>query len=315
MRSLVIKAIVQQDVLGLDESQPLILQQIVSNQLPERQAWRFMTNEQKLTAFRRWITTQVNENILVSDATGKPWTAKYIQSAYRKGMIRAYKDTHKEALAETPEFYRGRMSQFLESSFAQGERLSKLQFLYTRSFNELQGITDVMSQQMNRILANGIAQGLNPTTIARMLSKNITGITRQRALTLARTEIIAAHADGQLDSFEELGVEELTVMAEWSTAGDDLVCPLCAELEGAVMTIEEARGLIPRHPNCRCAWIPANVGERSRKKLARSVAGTAAKIKASLKKELPKKTRAGEKVPQTVAEAKRRSTWAGKEEI
>ena len=131
VRSLVIKAIVQQDVLGLDESQPLILQQIVSNQLPERQAWRFMTNEQKLTAFRRWITTQVNENILVSDATGKPWTAKYIQSAYRKGMIRAYKDTHKEALAETPEFYRGRMSQFLESSFAQGERLSKLQFLYT----------------------------------------------------------------------------------------------------------------------------------------------------------------------------------------
>ena len=35
-------------------------------------------------------------------------------------------------------------------------------------------------------------------------------------------------------------------------------------------------------------------------------------IKDSIKKELPKRTRAGDKVPQTIAEAKRRSTWAGK---
>jgi len=31
-----------------------------------------------------------------------------------------------------------------------------------------------------------------------------------------------------------------------------------------VLTIEEARGMIPRHPNCRCAYLPANVGESER---------------------------------------------------
>src|SRR5690606_28972829 len=45
------------------------------------------------------------------------------------------------------------------------------------------------------------------------------------------------------------------------TAGDDSVCELCGSLEGVIFTVEEARGLLPRHPNCRCAWIPADVGE------------------------------------------------------
>lgn len=36
---------------------------------------------------------------------------------------------------------------------------------------------------------------------------------------------------------------------------------MCVPLEGTVLKIDEAQGMLPRHPNCRCAWIPANVGE------------------------------------------------------
>jgi SPP1 gp7 family putative phage head morphogenesis protein len=132
----------------------------------------------------------------------------------------------------------------------------------------------------------------------------MTGITRRRALVLARTEIIAAHAEGQLDAFEAMNIEKVGVMAEWSTAGDDLVCAKCEPLEGAIMTVKEARGLLPRHPNCRCAWIPAIDKNRSVYKR---------KFKSSLKAELPKRTIGGEAVPQTVKVAKRRSTWPGKE--
>jgi len=38
-------------------------------------------------------------------------------------------------------------------------------------------------------------------------------------------------------------------------------CELCAPLEGIVLKVSEARGMLPRHPNCRCCFIPANVGE------------------------------------------------------
>jgi hypothetical protein len=83
---------------------------------------------------------------------------------------------------------------------------------------------------------------------------------------IARTEIINAHAEGQLDSFDMLGVEEVGVVAEWATAGDDRVCEECASIEGELFTVDEARGMIPLHPNCRCAWIPA---EKAAKKQAK----------------------------------------------
>jgi hypothetical protein len=43
------------------------------------------------------------------------------------------------------------------------------------------------------------------------------------------------------------------------TAGDDDVCPVCEEIsENGPYTINKARKLIPAHPNCRCAFIPAD---------------------------------------------------------
>ncbi len=81
----------------------------------------------------------------------------------------------------------------------------------------------------------------------------------RRAQILARTEIIRAHAEGQLQEFENWKVLQVNVKAEWITAGDNRVCPQCADLEGSIFTIEVARGMIPLHAQCRCAWIPFNV--------------------------------------------------------
>jgi len=314
VRRATVRTIYDLDALGLDESKPPVFNNLITNvNLPERQAWRFQTNAQKLDSFNKWFSSQVDQEILTTNVKGDPWTAKWVESAYKKGSIRAYTDAHPETLAPTGEFYLGSRAQFLESAFARPERVSKLKFLYTRSYEDLKGITSAMGQQVSRVMANGIAQGQGPATIARELSQTIDGITRQRALVMARTEIIAAHAEGQLDSFKEMNIEKVGVMAEWSTAADERVCPLCDELDGTVMTVEEARGLIPRHPNCRCAWIPANVGEkRERERRFWSKREKQQRIDRSLKKELPKRTRAGDRVPQTVKEAKSRSTWAGK---
>jgi len=305
LRHEVVDLVGTKDVFGLNTSKPLAFN-------VEAQAWRFQTDSQKITSFNKWFQNQINEDILAVDIKGDPWTAKYVDSAYKKGSIRAYTDVHKASLAESPDFYNGSKAQFLKSAFSQPERLSKLRFLYTRSYEDLKGISNAMSQQISRVLADGLSQGVGPATMASRMTKTISGITKKRALVMARTEVIAAHAEGQLDSFEDLGVKEIGAMAEWSTAGDDRVCPLCAELEGTVMTVEEARGLIPRHPNCRCAWIPANVGETEKKKRYWSKEAKQIQIDKSLKAELPKKTRAGEKVPQTVAEARKRSTWVGR---
>lgn len=234
---------------------------ITTHASPEPQAFRFQTNPQKMRSFQRWFQKQVDEDILSVDAQGKPWTAQYVNSAYRQGIVRAYVDKNKPALARSKEFYEGGREMFLRQAFSAPESVQKIEMLYQRSFDQLKGITSQMSQSLSRELSSGLANGLNPRTIARKISKSISEIERKRAEVIARTEIIHAHAEGQLDSFERQGVRELNIMAEWSTAGDDRVCEQCAPLEGVVLTIKEARGMIPRHPNCRCTWIPANVGE------------------------------------------------------
>jgi SPP1 gp7 family putative phage head morphogenesis protein len=73
---------------------------------------------------------------------------------------------------------------------------------------------------------------------------------------LARTEIIRAHAEGTLNNFELAGLENVELQAEFLTAGDDRVCPICSALSGKIYSIKEARGIIPVHPNCRCTWLP-----------------------------------------------------------
>ena len=255
--------IVKDDALGLVTSEPLTFQQ----QVP-RQAYRFLTDANKVKSYRKWLQQQIDANILTVDAvSGKPWTATYAESAYRKGMSRAYTQIHSTELAESIDFYEGSKAQFLKDAFAQPAVLSKIELMYTRAFDELKGVTAAMGQQMSRILANGLIKGDGPRAIARELRRNVSNMTKQRALTIARTEVIMVHAEGQLDAFEMLGVEEVGVMAEWLTAGDDRVCEECGALEGQVFTVDEARGMIPLHPNCRCAWTPFVKGVHKKSRL------------------------------------------------
>lgn len=253
--------IIDLDVFGLKKDNPLTI--FAAN--ASKQAWRFASDTQKVTEFRKWLQTQVDAGILEVNKT-PPWTAEYVESAYKKGMIRAYADTVK-SYGKSASFYKGSQSQFILDAFNQPETMRKIELIYTRAYTDLKGVTDAIGQKLSNVLASGLVSGEGPLSIAREMTRQISSINKQRARVIARTEIISAHAEGQLDSFEKLGVEELTIRAEWSTAGDDRVCELCAPMEGAVLTIDQARNLIPRHPNCRCMWIPANVGESKKGQL------------------------------------------------
>ena len=259
--------------------------------------WRFETNEQKYRAFQRWLKQQVDEGILeVEGSTSRPWTATYVYSAYRKGVERSQAEVKKKR-GETWDL----LTRLLEgSAFTNQVSVERLRLLYMRSFEELQGVTAKMSSQMSRVLADGLAQGRNPREIARQLQKQV-GLAKNQARTIARTEIIHSYAEGQLDALEALGEEEVTAMVEWSTAGDHRVCPRCSSLEGVVLTIKEARGLIPRHPNCRCAWLPADVGEKDEGQI-RQRRQIQLAIERSLKAEFPKASK---------QERHARTTWIG----
>lgn len=270
--------------------------------------WRFQTSLQKLESFRKWLRTQLQSIILMPEEKegAEAWWQNYVEQGYRQGAQRSFDDVHRDS----PRFdqihsnepmpgYKGSVRDWMRSSFGRVVPTEKLKLLAGRVFSDLDGITDYMETGITRALTDGLTRGQHPKQIANEMSKTV-DISLDRAKTLSRTEIIRAHAEGQLDALERMGIEEVGVLVEWSTAGDNHVCSLCKPLDGVVMTIQQARGLIPRHPNCRCAFVPASyLAELNQ-----------TKVQAALSKSLGMERG---KTKRSLAKQKRLSKWVGAE--
>jgi len=226
--------------------------------------WQFHTDPEKVRAFQAWLQAQLAD-LIAGQQQQAIWQA-YVQQGFLMGAGRAFTDTrqrerrlHRQG-QEQLDFYDGTREEFMRDSFGRPESIDKVKLLAGRTFDELDGITDTMSTRMTRELTDGLVEGKNPWQISKDLAHEV-DIGRSRAMLISQTEFIRAHAEGQLDALDKLGVEDVGVAVEFLTAGDDRVCEDCAALEGVVLKLDEARNLIPVHPRCRCAFTPANVGE------------------------------------------------------
>lgn len=217
--------------------------------------YQFISNPDKILSFQKWFQDQVNKGILEVDPifADRPWTAPYVRSAYKSAVVRSYNDTRKQIPGED-EFYEGGKSEFLKQAFDSPTATSQIRMLNIRAFDQLKGVTADMDKKISIVMSDAMAHGWGAAKTARALRKDVVEFGRVRAHRVARTELIHVYAEGQLDSFERMGVEEVGIMVEWLTAGD--ACPLCEAQSGQILKVEEARGLIPFHPNCRCAWAP-----------------------------------------------------------
>lgn len=217
----------------------------------------------QVEAFMQWLREAVDAVVLeVIERDGRrvvervAWQNVYIRSAYVRGIDQA--DAKLRALGlqiDAP----SAVKWITSNPLASPRNADALGILFTRQFSELQGITEVMSQQIARELTGGLAQGLGPKQIAAQLADRVDAIGKTRAEMLARTEIINAHAEATLNRFEDFGIQGVEGLAEWATASDP--CKRCEAMAAAgPYTIAEARGLIPLHPRCRCAWLPVIEG-------------------------------------------------------
>lgn len=215
--------------------------------------WKFGTSAQKVEEFRKWLGVLFDQELTGPDDESL-WT-KFVTQAFRKGVARSFDDFVKTQAGSKAE-KDVRRGEFLRSAFRQPVAIEKVKLLAARTFSDLKGVTDATGTMMTRVLADGLARGDSPRLVALKLREVMDTTTLQRALTIARTETIRAHAEGQLVALKELGVKSLGVQVEWSTTGDAKVCSLCKPLQGLVVPIDKASGMLPRHPNCRCAWKP-----------------------------------------------------------
>jgi len=221
-----------------------------------RAQFDFPRTDQKVSAFMDWLQQQVNLGILemrpgetLGRAANRAWSNLYIRSAYQKGMQQSASKLRQQGADVAPEW--------VTDAFNRPFNADRVGLAYTRTFNDLKGVTDAMDGQISRVLAEGLAQGKGPMDIARAMVGRVEKIGITRARMIARTETIRAHAEASLNTYEEAGVMGVGVQAEFVTAQDSKVCEECeAAAENGPYSIDEARGMIPLHPNCRCAWVP-----------------------------------------------------------
>ncbi len=290
LRGVVRRAIIDQDCFGLTTQDPfsVFIKTYANMTIPDYKAFAFPRSSDKVEAFMRWLVEQQDKGILEvtgSVQAGKGveavWTNKYIHTGYQKGIVRARQELRKRGYRsrsgdeipalETP----GQIS----AAFNQPIHADRVGLLYSRTFSDLRGITAAMDTQISRVLAQGIADGLPPRQLAKLLTATISGPVgdlgltdtlgrfipaERRAKILARTEIIRAHHVATIQEYRNYEVEGVKVKAEWTTAGDGRVCPDCEALEGNVYTLDVIEGMIPLHPQCRCIALPVEVRKKKK---------------------------------------------------
>lgn len=228
--------LVEQDVFGLG--------------LTMNSKWADETNPRKLANFQQWLKDNVNKRLLTRLEEGF-WIDPYVEKTYNTAVDKAYRAVRVNH--RTPEERKSAEREFKAQFQLKG--VEKLKLAQAKTYTDLKGITQAMSNKISTALIEGLSRGMSPDKIAELVNDRVSKIGLTRAKTLVRTEIVRIHSEATLDAFEALGVKEVGVNVEWATAAKP--CPVCAKLRGAVMTIAQARGLFPRHPNCFCSPVPS----------------------------------------------------------
>ena len=245
---------------------PFVPQQSIFQQLPADLRARvpirrfdFPLLEDKIDGFVDWLDESADAMILevIRGPAGRVtlrsgWQDLYVRSSYARGVDLANTRLRQQGVTveELPE-------ELLADVFNRPVHVQALGSLSSRSFHELQGVTRAMSQEMSRALADSFAQGHGARKMAGLLAGRVDKIGITRARMIARTETIRAFSDATLNRYSESGIRGVVGEAELQSAQDGKVCPICQGLEAlGAIPIEEARGVIPVHPNCRCAWLP-----------------------------------------------------------
>lgn len=226
----------------------------------------FPTKTAKVRAFMSWLDRMVEEGVLertagmpMDRAASRSWQNVYLRSAYQKGLAGAAQSMRRDGVEVS--------DRWIDEGFYRPIHADAVGLIYTRAYSDLEGITKAMDTKISRVLAEGMASGWGMDRIADSLDEAVDGVGIVRARMLARTETIRAHSEATLNTYEEAGIEGVEVLSEFTTAGDDKVCKKCESLEGKEYTLEEARGVIPVHPNCRCAWLPVVTDPKGKKLL------------------------------------------------
>lgn len=201
---------------------------------------------------------------LLNSQLGTNWSQPYLARAYRKGLDDAAR------LVKRPS-----QQVFLVEDY---NKVAEAADRVVKAFGLVTG-------DLARELAAKVPAAEDQNQAIRVVAARVRAVGLLRGQAVASVNTIQAHAEGTLAMYRRAGVKQVGVLPEtfprrgattdairrgprgrfasreallavWKTAEDEDVCPACDAMAGKVFDLDEAEGMIPLHPNCRCMWIP-----------------------------------------------------------
>ena len=164
------KSVIENDCFGLSSSKEKSIGALFSNNARAKRIepirpkqYAFNRSEDKVKEFLNWLKRAEKQGILELITNPRPgaaeqaWINIYIQRAYKQGIKNAKDFMDKEGVTEkfagvTPE-------QRIGMAFEQPFHADRVGLIYTRTYNELKGVTNDMEKTITRILSEGMVAG------------------------------------------------------------------------------------------------------------------------------------------------------------
>jgi SPP1 gp7 family putative phage head morphogenesis protein len=127
-----------------------------------------------------------------------------------------------------------------------------LDWIATRSLSMAKMVNGTTKEQLRIALAEGFQAGEGVDELTMRIRSFYRDGFERRAPMVARTEVIAASAQGSIKGYEDMGLEKV----EFYAALDERTCPICLDEHEKIYPVRESGGIIPKHVQCRCVWLP-----------------------------------------------------------
>ncbi len=120
--------------------------------------------------------------------------------------------------------------------------------------------TQVLANNLNEIISNGIIQGKTVTEMAIQLNNAMhTGFNVSHRL--VRSETMHYLNESAFKGYKDAGCEEVQLWA----AEDERTCDICGAKHGKPYKLKD-RPILPLHANCRCTYLPVVKDKKEEKK-------------------------------------------------
>lgn len=134
-----------------------------------------------------------------------------------------------------------------------------ISWLETYQTSVIKGVSNTQRRVVVDLIQAWIKSGSPLSALEDWLSQpSVVG--PEKARQIATTEITRIYAEGNRAAWYQSGIVD---QQKWQTANDELVCPICREFHGKIVSMDGQwtykGGAIdhpPAHPHCRCWLLP-----------------------------------------------------------